>query len=176
MLKLGVSEKYLKYLQVILVLDLFGNTDTVLKYIFSSICPPLVTGGTAFCWVTVCSTIVIHDTNRHFSHMHLTMTALRHLRMSVRQRSNRSSRFRSSCFSRPRNVSVWKCNSICRFIVGFFSYLSPMGSRQSSCILDLQKFGQKEFWLKFGRCPRTWRVSDKVRIHVVRCCDCSVVV
>ena len=43
MLKLGVFEKYLKYLQVILgslilililVLGLFGNSDTVLKYIF----------------------------------------------------------------------------------------------------------------------------------------------
>ena len=47
MLKLGVSEKYLQIilgssiLILILVLGLFGNTDTVLKYIFSSTCPSL---------------------------------------------------------------------------------------------------------------------------------------
>ena len=62
MLKLGVSEKYLKYLQVILgslilililVLGLFGNTDTVLKYIFSSTCPSVV-ACFPFLAVTVC--------------------------------------------------------------------------------------------------------------------------
>ena len=58
---------YLKYLQVILgslihililVLGLFGNTDTVLEYIFSSTCPSQITCSLLARVSTLLSTIV----------------------------------------------------------------------------------------------------------------------